>query len=64
MTLDTDILMGTFEIGQLLGVQPMTVHMWRRRDYLNFPEPALTLKIGPIWRESDIRAWAKEYGRL
>jgi hypothetical protein len=60
----SDTLVGTYEIAQLLGVQPMTIHQWRRRAYLSFPEPVLTLRIGPIWDEGEVVSWAKEHGRL
>ncbi len=54
-------VMGSYEIGQMLGVGRQRVHqITSRRD---FPKPYAVLKMGQIWRRSAVEAWAREHGR-
>jgi len=52
-----EIVMGTAEIADWLGVSQATVHQWRRR-HPDFPAPMQTLATGPIWRICDVATWA------
>jgi len=51
------------EIGERLGVEPNTVHMWRYRS-LGFPERKGRAGGVPLWDWPDIEAWARATGRL
>jgi len=53
---------GEREIAPLLGVQPNTVHQWRKRGLL--PEPRWTVSGMPAWDQAEIEAWARATGRL
>lgn len=54
---------GLSEIAAMLGVRRDTVDQWRSRGIL--PEPTWPSVGGrPAWRESVIRQWARETGRL
>lgn len=55
---DTSSLLGVSEIAQRLGVKPNTVSQWRLRD-IGFPDPLVTLSMGPVWWAPDIDAWSK-----
>ena len=57
-------LVGAAEIAHRLGVKPRTVHQWRYRAYLKFPEPSLRLNVGPLWQWGAVRQWAEANGRL
>jgi hypothetical protein len=62
--IDVDLLVGTAEIADRLGLnQPETVHAWRRR-HPDFPAPVKRLQIGYVWNWPDIERWAKATGRL
>lgn len=50
-------------IADRLDVQLNTVHVWRKRD-VGFPDPAVSLSVGPIWVWSTVAAWAQTTGRL
>jgi chromosome partitioning protein len=57
-------LVGAAEIAERLGLTHVpSVHSWRRR-YGDFPQPIAELKMGLIWRWSDVEAWARKTGRL
>jgi hypothetical protein len=63
-SLEPGDLVGAAEIADRLGLQHVTsVHAWRRR-YDDFPEPTIELKMGLIWRWSEVEAWARRTGRL
>ena len=59
-----DDLVGSAEIAQRLsgGGVPL-VKDWRKR-HPDFPAPVLELQQGPLWRWSDVEAWARATGRL
>jgi hypothetical protein len=38
------------------GTSAGMVHNWRRRP-IGFPDPAVVLAIGPIWRGAEVAAW-------
>jgi len=51
-------LIGLYEVAELAGVSPSAVANWRRRNP-DFPRPVATLKSGPVFRASEVRAWLK-----
>lgn len=59
----TELLVDVTKIAAKLGVQPNTVHQWRKR-YPDFPEPFVQLAIGPVWYWAAVERWAKATGRL
>lgn len=62
--IDSDDLVGAFEIAERLGVaRSQVVHEWRRR-HVTFPQPVATLKTALIWDWNEIARWAKATGRL
>lgn len=61
---DADLLVGSLEIAQRLGVKRhQVVHEWRRRDP-GFPPPLATVSRSLIWYWPDVEAWARSTGRL
>lgn len=55
-------LVGSAEIGRLLGVSRQRVQQLVSRP--DFPEPEVVLDMGKVWRKADVLAWAKAHGRL
>lgn len=55
-------LVGPAEIGELLGVDPNTVNVWKVR-HAQFPQPVRRLRSGDIWDRREIIAWATATGR-
>lgn len=55
-------LVGPAEIGELLGVDPNTVNVWKVR-HAQFPPPVRRLRSGDIWDRREIIAWARVTGR-
>ena len=54
-------LVGVAEISGLLHVPRSTVSMWdSRRATNNFPEPVEDLAMGPVYRWSEVKAWAQD----
>jgi len=57
-------LVGAAEIAERLGLTHVpSVHAWRRR-YKDFPKPIAELKMGLLWRWSDVEVWARKTGRF
>lgn len=56
-----DELVGSSEVGDMLGVTPQRVNQLRHTR--RFPRPLVQLRCGPIWRAEDIRAFAKVWTR-
>lgn len=50
-----DELLGLAELAELYGVTKATASNWSHRH--SFPQPFQHLKMGPVWRKSDILAW-------
>jgi predicted DNA-binding transcriptional regulator AlpA len=59
---DLSELVGPGEVAELLGVKAPTVHQWRHRGLM--PDVVAVLTSTPIWRRSDVEAWARDTGRL
>jgi len=57
MPVSDDELMGTSEIATLLGVSRQRVLVLAKHG--DFPPPVAVLKMGNVWRASDVRRWAK-----
>ncbi len=55
-------LVGAHEIAELLNVSRQRVSQLASQP--GFPEPAATLRVGRIWRKSDVVDWARRHGRL
>ena len=53
-----DELMGIAEISQMAKVSPQAVANWRVRQR-GFPTPVASLKSGPVFRSSQVRAWLR-----
>jgi predicted DNA-binding transcriptional regulator AlpA len=58
MLLDVGMLMGSYEIQQLLGVSRQRVQQLITRD--DFPEPYDSLAMGKVWLRQDIERWARD----
>jgi hypothetical protein len=52
-------LYGIAEIADEIEVNRYTVAQWYRRRKM--PEPAATLRMGPVWLERDVRAWIRAH---
>jgi len=55
-------LVGSAEIGRLLGVSRQRVQQLISRD--DFPAPEVVLDMGKVWKREAVIAWAKARGRL
>lgn len=53
-----DDLIGVTEIARVHGVAKNSAWRWTKRAG-DFPEPALELASGRVWRRADVEAWAK-----
>ncbi len=61
---DVELLVGSAEIAERLGVTSHTaVHRWRLRDP-TFPQPVATVTRTLIWLWPEVEKWAKRTGRL
>lgn len=54
-------LVGVAEIADMLGVSKQVVANWRTRKG-SFPDPAVTLRSGPVWARDAIIDWAMSEG--
>jgi len=55
---DPELLVGSAEIAERLGLARLeTVHNWRRR-YDDFPEPIVVLASVMLWYWPDVERWA------
>lgn len=54
-------LVGSHEIGQMLGVSRQRVSQLTARD--DFPAPEAELAMGKVWRREDVVKWAQAVGR-
>jgi len=54
-------LMGSAEIGRMLGVSRQRVQQLIKRA--DWPAPEVTLEMGKVWDRHKIEAWAREHGR-
>lgn len=62
--INPDLLVGSYEIAERLGVKRhQVVHSWRRR-HADFPEPVAELRHSMIWYWPDVEKWATKTGRL
>jgi predicted DNA-binding transcriptional regulator AlpA len=61
MVLAVHHLVGSREIGAMLGVSRQRVQQLISRS--DFPEPEVTLAMGKVWDRRKVEAWAKDHGR-
>lgn len=61
MVLAVHHLVGSAEIGRMLGVSRQRVQQLISRD--DFPKPEVVLDMGKVWKRADVEAWAKAHGR-
>lgn len=55
-------LVGSAEIEDMLDVSRQRVQqLIARRD---FPKPVVRLKMGKVWRRTEVEKWARSHGRL
>ena len=57
--MNRSVLVGVAEIADAFGVSRQAASNWRER-YADFPEPAASLKSGPVWELPDIEKWAEQ----
>ena len=58
----TPNLMGPAEVAEYLGWPPRKVAAYLATEKAGIPKPIVRLKMGPVWRKSDIERWARERG--
>ena len=62
MLLAVHHLVGSAEIGRMLGVSRQRVQQLVKRK--DFPPPEAELDMGKVWKRADVLAWARSHGRL
>jgi prophage regulatory protein len=63
MVLAVHHLVGSAEIGRMLGgLSRQRVQQLISRP--DFPKPEVTLDMGKVWKRDDVKAWAKDHGRV
>lgn len=55
---DSRQVVGTHEIAELLGVTRSRVNQMARER--GFPKPLGVLRMGKVWRRSDIEGWIRK----
>ena len=61
-SVDAADLVSSSDIAERLGRSRDAVNRWRRQQ--SFPEPVVTLEIGPVWTWTDVETWRDETERL
>lgn len=61
MVTDVHHLVGSAEIGRMLGVNRQRVQQLIKRP--DFPAPEVTLEMGKVWQRSAVVTWARSHGR-
>lgn len=54
-------LVGSAEIGRMLGVSRQRVQQLINRD--DFPAPDAVLEMGKVWKRAEVEKWADGHGR-
>lgn len=62
MVSDVHHLVGSAEIGRMLGVSRQRVQQLVNRD--DFPAPEVALDMGKVWSREAVETWARDHGRL
>lgn len=52
-------LVSLFEIAEMARVTPSAVANWRRR-HEDFPQPVAELRSGPVFKQSQVKAWLRK----
>jgi predicted DNA-binding transcriptional regulator AlpA len=58
---DTRHVVGAHEIGEMLGVTRSRANQLSRE--VGFPKPYGVLRMGKVWRRTDIDAWMRKKGK-
>ncbi len=61
MLMVVDVLVGSAEITELLGLS--RARTFQITSSPDFPAPVQELKMGKVWRLTDVQAWARRTGR-
>jgi prophage regulatory protein len=61
MVVEMHHLVGSAEIGRMLGVSRQRVQQLISRP--DFPKPEVVLDMGKVWKRADVIDWAKAHGR-
>lgn len=61
MVLPVHHLVGSAEIGRMLGVSRQRVQQLIQRD--DWPQPEVVLEMGKVWKRADVEEWARAHGR-
>lgn len=54
-------LVGSAEIGRMLGVSRQRVQQLINQP--DFPKPEVALEMGKVWKREDVAEWARDHGR-
>jgi predicted DNA-binding transcriptional regulator AlpA len=54
-------LVGSAEIGRMLGVSRQRVQQLIARE--DFPSPEVVLDMGKVWQRAEVEKWARDHGR-
>lgn len=54
-------LVGSAEIGRMLGVSRQRVQQLIKRK--DFPKPEVVLDMGKVWKRAQVEQWARDHGR-
>ena len=62
MILDTDDLLDSTEVAEILGLSSARAVSVYRARYDDFPQPAVTKAAGRLllWRRQDVEAWRRQ----
>jgi predicted DNA-binding transcriptional regulator AlpA len=61
MVVEMHHLVGSAEVGRMLGVSRQRVQQLISRA--DFPKPEVVLEMGKVWKRADVIGWAKDHGR-
>jgi predicted DNA-binding transcriptional regulator AlpA len=59
MNINSDDILGTSEVAEVLGVSKQRIHALRKM--VQFPEPFKVLASTPLWNRSEIVAFLAEW---
>jgi predicted DNA-binding transcriptional regulator AlpA len=62
MVSDVHHLVGSAEIGRMLGVSRQRVQQLVNSE--DFPAPEVALDMGKVWKREAVEAWARSHGRM
>lgn len=59
MNIDSDDILGTSEVAEVLGVSKQRIHALRKM--VQFPEPFKTLASTPLWNKKDVLVFLADW---